>query len=91
MFKFWVKTLVNKKNFSSLIIIDMELRFEQCVLNLISKSYAKDPNKIKDHLIFINFRIKKFTIKNTQKNIFLMFECYNLLDPMEWRAKFFWG
>jgi hypothetical protein len=29
------KTLVNKKNFSSLIITNMKLRFEPCVLNLI--------------------------------------------------------
>jgi hypothetical protein len=33
--KFWVKTPVNKKNSSSLIIANMELRFEPCVLNLI--------------------------------------------------------
>jgi hypothetical protein len=28
---------------------------------------AKDPKRIKDHLIFINFGIKKFTVKNTPK------------------------
>jgi hypothetical protein len=29
---------------------------------------SKRPKKRKDHLIFINFGIKKFTVKNTQKN-----------------------
>jgi hypothetical protein len=48
----------------------MELRFEPCVLNLIWKSGAKDPKKRKDHLIFINFGVKKFAIKITQiKNL----------------------
>jgi hypothetical protein len=32
-----LKTLVNKKNSSSLVITNMELRFEPCVLNLIWK------------------------------------------------------
>jgi hypothetical protein len=45
----------------------MEFRFEPCVLNLIWKWGAKDPKKREDHLIFINFGIKKFTLKNTQK------------------------
>jgi hypothetical protein len=45
----------------------MELRFEPCVLNLIWKWGAKDSEKKKDHLIFINFGIKKFTLKNTPK------------------------
>jgi hypothetical protein len=36
---------VNKKNFSSLIITNMELRFELCVLNLIWKLGAKEPKK----------------------------------------------
>jgi hypothetical protein len=37
MLKFLVKTLVNKKNSSSLIVTNMELRFEPGVLNLIQK------------------------------------------------------
>jgi hypothetical protein len=45
----------------------MELVFEQCVLNLILKWGAKDPKKKKDHLIFINFGVKKFTIKTPKK------------------------
>jgi hypothetical protein len=28
---------------------------------------CKRPKKREDHFIFINYRIKKFTIKNTQK------------------------
>jgi hypothetical protein len=39
----------------------MELRFELYVLNLIWKW------GLKDYLIFINFGVKKFTLKNTQK------------------------
>jgi hypothetical protein len=42
----------------------------------------KTKKKREDHLIFINSRIKKFTVKNTQKKT-LMFEYDNLLDPME--------
>jgi hypothetical protein len=61
----------------------MELRFEPCTLNLSWKRGSKDPKKRKDHLIFNNFGVKKFTVKNTQKNKTLMFECYNLLAPME--------
>jgi hypothetical protein len=37
------------------------------VPNLIWKREAKDPKRREDHLIFINFEVKKFTIKNTQK------------------------
>jgi hypothetical protein len=47
------------------------------------KRAAKDPKKRKDHLIFINVGVKKFKVKNTPKKKILMFECYNLLDPME--------
>jgi hypothetical protein len=46
-------------------------------------SGEKNKQKKKNHLIFINFGVKKFTLKNTPKNKTLMFECYNLLDPME--------
>jgi hypothetical protein len=67
MLKFWVKTLVNKKNFSSLITTNMELKFEPCVLNLIWRWGAKDPQKREDHLIYINFGVKKFIVKNTPK------------------------
>jgi hypothetical protein len=65
--KFGVKTLVNKNNFSSLIFTNLELKFEACMLNMIWKWGAKDPKKREDHLIFINFGVKKFTPKNTQK------------------------
>jgi hypothetical protein len=45
----------------------MELRFEPCLLNLIWKCFAKDPKKREDHLIFINFGVKKFIVRNTPK------------------------
>jgi hypothetical protein len=35
------------------------------MLNLIWKWGAKDPKKREDHLIFINFGVKKFTLKDT--------------------------
>jgi hypothetical protein len=67
MLKFWVETPVKENNSSSLIITNMELRFEPYVLNLIRKWGTKDPKKRKDHLILMNFGVKKFSIKNTQK------------------------
>jgi hypothetical protein len=89
--KFGVKTPINKNNSSSLILTNLELRFEACMLNLIWKWGAKDPKKREDHLIFINFGVKKFTLKNTPKKKTLTFECYNLLDPMEWGVVIFGG
>jgi hypothetical protein len=35
--KFGVKTPVNKKNSTSLILTNLELKFEACMLNLIWK------------------------------------------------------
>jgi hypothetical protein len=58
---------MNKNNSSSLIITNMELKFEACMLNLIWKSGAKDPKKREDHLSFINFGVKKFKLKNTPR------------------------
>jgi hypothetical protein len=57
---------VNKKNFSLFIIPNMEFRFEPCVLNLIWE-LQKIQIKEKDHLIFINFGVKKFTLENIKK------------------------
>jgi hypothetical protein len=48
----------------------MELMFEPYVLNLIWKRCAKDPKKREDQLIFINFAVKKITLKNTPKKNF---------------------
>jgi hypothetical protein len=79
VFKFWVKTFVNKKNSNSLIITNMELRFEPCVLNLIWKWCPKNWKKREDHLIFINFGIKKFRVKNIQKK--QNFDVWMLLSP----------
>jgi hypothetical protein len=66
--KFGVKTPIKKNNSSSLILTNLKLKFEACMLNLIWKWGAKDPKKREDHLIFINFGVKKFALKNTQKN-----------------------
>jgi hypothetical protein len=65
------------------MITNMELRFELCVPNLIWKRKAKDPEKREDHLIIMNFGVKKFIVKHTQKKKPLMLECYNILDSME--------
>jgi hypothetical protein len=43
--KFWVKTPINKNNSSSLILTNPELKFEECMPNLIWKWGAKDPKK----------------------------------------------
>jgi hypothetical protein len=64
--EFWVKTLVNKKNSNSLIFINLRLRFDWCVLNLIWTWCAKAKKK-EYYLIFMNFGVKKFTIQNIQK------------------------
>jgi hypothetical protein len=56
-----------RNNSSSLILTNLELKFQPYMLNLIWKWGAKDPKKKKNHLIFINFGIKKFTLKNTPK------------------------
>jgi hypothetical protein len=63
----------------------MELRFEPCHMcaQLDLEVISKRPKKIGRSSNFINFGVKKFKIKNTQKKRTLMFECYNLLDPME--------
>jgi hypothetical protein len=50
---------------------------------------CKRPKKREDYLIFVNFGVKKFIVKNTQKSKTLMFECYNLLAPMERGAAIF--
>jgi hypothetical protein len=44
---------------------------------------CKRPKKREEHLIFIHFGVKKFTLKKTPKIKTLTFERYNLLDPME--------
>ena len=75
----WVKTLVNKNYSSSLIITNVKLRFKPCMLNLIWKWDAKDREKREDHLIFINFGVKKLTLKNTQKKE--IFDVWILQSP----------
>jgi hypothetical protein len=67
----------------SLILHNLKLKFQPYVLNLFPKCLAKDPIFFEHHLILMNFGVKKFTVRNTQKKKTLMFQCYNLLDPME--------
>jgi hypothetical protein len=43
--KFGVKTPINKNDSSSLILTNLQLRFEPCMLNLIWKRGAKDQKK----------------------------------------------
>jgi hypothetical protein len=39
---------------------------------------------IKQHLIFMNFGLKNFIMKNDTILLFkTMFECYNLIDPIQ--------
>jgi hypothetical protein len=66
------------------MITNMELRVELCVLNLILKWSEKYSKKKKNQLIFINFGIRSSQWKTPKKEKPLMFECYNILDPMEW-------
>jgi hypothetical protein len=49
--KFGVNAPINKNNSRSLIITNMDLRFEPCVFNLIWESCAKDPKSRDYHLI----------------------------------------
>jgi hypothetical protein len=58
----WSQDPHQKNNSSSLILTNLELKFEACMLNLIWKRGAKDSQKRKGHLIFINFGVKKFIL-----------------------------
>jgi hypothetical protein len=51
--KFGVKTLVNKNNSSSLVLTNLELKFEAYMLNFIWKWGAKVPKRRDDHIVFI--------------------------------------
>jgi hypothetical protein len=68
--KFGVKTLVNKNN-SYLQIWSWNLR--HVCSTWFGSDVPKDPKKREDHLIFINFGVKKFILKNTQKKKNFMF------------------
>jgi hypothetical protein len=79
-------TPLEKKNSTSksLMLRNLKLGFESYyVLNFIWKWCAKDPKKKEYHLIFMDFRVKKFTIKNTPKIKTLMFEHYNFINLIE--------
>jgi hypothetical protein len=43
----------------------------------------------REHIIFINFGIKKFTVKHIPPKKTLMFECSYLIDPKERGAPIF--
>jgi hypothetical protein len=84
--------LVNKNNnLRSLIFTNLRVKFESCVLNLIKKWSTKHPKYKDDHLIFMNFRAKEFTIKRLLKKKTLMFELYNLMGPLKQGAVNFLG
>jgi hypothetical protein len=44
---------------------------------------CKSPKKREEHLIFINFGVKKFTLKNTPRKKTLTLECYYFLNRIE--------
>jgi hypothetical protein len=62
-----IDDLLGGKKSTSLILINLKLRFEPSVLNLIWKQCAKDPNKRNYPLISLDFGMKNFIVKNTQK------------------------
>jgi hypothetical protein len=39
----------------------------------------------------MNFGRKKFMVRNDSKKKTLVFDCYNLIDPIEQGAVIFWG
>jgi hypothetical protein len=89
--KCWVKTPSTK-----IILAHSYLQIWSSNLRLVCSTWfgsdmQKTQKKIEDHLISIHFGVKKFTVKNTPGKKTLTFECYNLLDPMEWRAVIFRG
>ena len=51
---------------------------------------SKRPKK-KTQFSFVNLGVKEFIVKNTAKKNTLIFECYNLVNPMEWWAMIFWS
>jgi hypothetical protein len=59
--------------------------FDQLDLELILKSCKK----WKKYLIFMNFVVKDFIVKNEPPQKCLMFKYYNLVDPMELGATTF--
>jgi hypothetical protein len=82
--EFRVKTPINKKNFSSLMLANIELRFEHCVPNLIWKWCAKDPKRNGIPSNFHEFQSEEVCCnKILERRKTLMFEHYNLVDPMD--------
>jgi hypothetical protein len=65
--KFGDKTPINKNNSSSFILTNLELKFEAYAQLDLEVRCKRPRKKREDHLIFINFGVKKFTPKNTPK------------------------
>ena len=61
--KFWIKTPLKPKISKSLILHNFEVEISAICTQLVSKVLYKRSKKIEHHLIFINFGVKKFTIK----------------------------
>jgi hypothetical protein len=54
------------------------------MVKLVNKSLLKFEKIPKLHLTFMNFKVKNFTKRNDAKRKkALIFECYNLVGPME--------
>jgi hypothetical protein len=70
-------------------ILHLRLRIEPNVANLIEKPLLKVEKIIKLYLIFMNFGRKKFMVRNDSKKKTLVFDCYNLIDPIEQGAVIF--
>lgn len=52
------------------------------MVNLDSKSFSKVVKILKQHLIFVNFKVMNFNVQNDPKET-LMFERYDLVDSMD--------
>jgi hypothetical protein len=53
------------------------------MMSLIWKSHSKVTKNPTHHVIFMNFGVKNFTVRNEPKKKTLMFHRYSLLDPMD--------
>ena len=53
--------------------------YDQLNFKVISETFKE----WKKHLIFLNFEVRNFTMKNGPKKNTLMFECYYSMDPID--------
>jgi hypothetical protein len=83
MLEFWGYFVI-KNHSSSLILINLKVDFKLCEFNLIQKMMCKRPKKEGRRPNFHEFRSEEVQYKiEHQFLIFLMFEHYNLVDPIE--------